>query len=344
MSPAELREQCAAALQSTNLRAFLDVIRAGEGTSDPDGYRRHFGGRLFNGYADHPRVSIAAGGYTSTAAGAYQFLSRTWDECAKALQLPDFTPRSQDLAAVFLIRRRGALADAMAGRLDAAIAKCAREWASLPGSPYGQPTRTLEQAHATYAQAGGALAAAEPSQQEPSAMPIPSVVAALLPVLTSAVPDLVKLIRPDSKSAEQNAATAAKVFEIAQQAIGAANAQDVAERVSSDPRAAQAVRQAVQERWFELAEVGGGIVAAREADIAVQASGGILRSPSFWVALLLLPLVYLLVLSLIGMIGSATWSDDVRAGLAGSLISAIIGGLVGYYFGQTTTRNRSAAP
>jgi uncharacterized membrane protein YsdA (DUF1294 family) len=68
------------------------------------------------------------------------------------------------------------------------------------------------------------------------------------------------------------------------------------------------------------------------------------KSPSFWVGLVLIPLVYLLVLSLIGMIGSATWSDDVRAGLAGSLISAIIGGLVGYYFGQTTTRNRSAAP
>ena len=71
---------------------------------------------------------------------------------------------------------------------------------------------------------------------------------------------------------------------------------------------------------------------------------GLIRDRSFWIGLLLLPLVYLLVLSLIGMIGSATWSDDVRAGLAGSLISAIIGGLVGYYFGQTTTRNRSAAP
>jgi uncharacterized protein YcfJ len=31
----------------------------------------------------------------------------------------------------------------------------------------------------------------------------------------------------------------------------------------------------------------------------------------------------------------------VRAGLAGSLISAVIGGLVGYYYGQTTSRNRA---
>jgi len=172
-------------------------------------------------------------------------------------------------------------------------------------------------------------------------MPIPAILAALLPVLTSAVPELVKIIKPDSAAAEKNAA---KVFEIAKTAISAANEQEVAERVAADPAAAQAVRQAVQERWFELAEVGGGVAAAREADLAAQAgSGDMLRSPSFWIAMTLLPLVYLLVLSLIGMIGSARWSDDVRAGLAGSLISAIVGGLVGYYYGQTTTRNRTPA-
>ena len=72
-----------------------------------------------------------------------------------------------------------------------------------------------------------------------------------------------------------------------------------------------------------------------------RAAGDLLHSASFWIALTLLPLVYLLVLSLIGVVGSATWSDDVRAGLAGSLISAVIGGLVGYYYGQTTSRNRA---
>jgi len=343
MTPSELRKLCFDALGSPSLRAFLAVIRAGEGTSDPDGYRRHYGGTLFESFADHPRKTITAGRWTSTAAGAFQFLSRTWDECAKALALPDFSPDSQDLAAVFLIRRRGALPDALAGRLDAAIAKCAKEWASLPGSPYGQPTRTLKQAHATYAQAGGALAGTEPASPEAD-MPIPAIVAALLPVLTSAVPELVKLIKPDSEAANKNAEIAAKAFEVAQQAIGAANAQDVAERIQSDPQAAQAVRQAVQDRWYELAEVGGGIAAAREADRAAGIAG--LRawhSPSFWVALMLLPLVYLLVMSMIGLVGTATWSDDVRAGLSGSIISAIIGGLVGYYYGQTTTRNRAPA-
>lgn len=369
MSPADLREQCATALLSTNLRAFLDVIRAGEGTADADGYRRHYGGRLFDGYADHPRVAIKAGQWTSTAAGAYQFLSRTWDEAAKALALADFSPASQDLAAVFLIRRRGALADAMAGRLDKAIAGCAKEWASLPGSPYGQPTRTREQAHATYAAAGGRLTSTdsppglvqtdetddvrtehaqvaptspptEPPKEPP--MPIPAIVGALLPVLTSAVPDLVKLIKPDSKAAEKNASIAAKAFEVAQAALGAANAQDVAERIQSDPKAAQAVRAAVQERWYELAEVGGGLAAAREADMAAGIAG--LRawhSPSFWALLLLLPLPYMLVGSVAGLWGFGDWSADVRAAIATAVVSTVIAGASGYYWGATTTRNKA---
>lgn len=149
-------------LENANVRAFLAMIRAGEGTADANGYRRMFGGKLFDSYADHPRVKVSAslGGQviTSTAAGAYQFLSRTWDECAAALELTDFSPPSQDEAAVFLIRRRGALADVKAGNFEEAVRKCAKEWASLPGSPYGQPVKTLAQARATYEKAGGTYA------------------------------------------------------------------------------------------------------------------------------------------------------------------------------------------
>lgn len=139
------------ALQNPNVQAFLMLIRTGEGTANANGYRTLFGGRLFDGFADHPRITVTAGGYTSTAAGAYQFLSKTWD----GLGLPDFSPGMQDLGAVMLIKRRGALADVIAGRLGAAIAKCNKEWASLPGSPYGQPTMTATRAASLFAQWGG---------------------------------------------------------------------------------------------------------------------------------------------------------------------------------------------
>lgn len=147
-------------LNNKNVQAMLRVIRSGEGTSGPNGYRTLFGGGLFDSYADHPRQRITRklGGrnITSTAAGAYQFLSSTWDETARIMKLPDFSPRSQDLGALGRIAARGALADVKAGRFDSAIKKIAQEWASMPGSPYGQPVITWERARAIYASAGGA--------------------------------------------------------------------------------------------------------------------------------------------------------------------------------------------
>lgn len=156
-----MRTVTAADVAHPNVRALLAVIRRGEGTSGPDGYRTMFGGGLFTGYADHPRRSITRklGGrsITSTAAGAYQFLASTWDETARIMGLPDFTPASQDRAAVGRIAARGALDDAKAGRLTVALSKVAREWASMPGSPYGQPVITAQTAAAVYAAAGGSI-------------------------------------------------------------------------------------------------------------------------------------------------------------------------------------------
>ena len=144
------------AMSNQNLQAFLTLIRTGEGTADAGGYSRLYGGGSFSSFADHPRQVVTRGGWSSTAAGAYQILSRTWDDLrAQGYDLPDFSPENQDKAAVALIKRRGALADVLAGRFDRAIAKCNQEWASLPGSPYGQRTLSMTKAHQVLALAGG---------------------------------------------------------------------------------------------------------------------------------------------------------------------------------------------
>lgn len=142
-------------LSDRNVQAILRVIRAGEGTADLDGYRRMFGGELFTSFADHPRKTVKKGGYTSTAAGAYQFLESSWDETKRIMGLSDFSPANQDIAAVGRIAARGALDDVLAGRFEVAMRKIGREWASMPGSPYGQPTISLEKARTLYASAGG---------------------------------------------------------------------------------------------------------------------------------------------------------------------------------------------
>jgi uncharacterized membrane protein len=133
---------------------------------------------------------------------------------------------------------------------------------------------------------------------------------------------------------------------IVQEAVGARNAQEAAEIVASDPAQAQAAQEAVKARWHELTEVGGGVEAARKADAASIAQNGpwwqVFRSPSFIVALFLLPLVYMIVGAVVGLFG-APFSEDVRAAIANGIVGLILGGLIGYYYGQTTSRNRPPA-
>ncbi|HEX7890293.1 MAG TPA: glycoside hydrolase family 104 protein [Ramlibacter sp.] len=155
-----------------NVAAFLSMIRFAEGTAGPDGYRTLFGGRLFSGFDDHPRIAVqfrdqAGRTLWTTAAGGYQAMAvsplpsggstrvNTWDRIKAKLQLPDFSPASQDAFAIELIRERGALGDVIAGRIASAVRKCAAEWASLPGAGYAQPERKLSQLLAAYQGAGG---------------------------------------------------------------------------------------------------------------------------------------------------------------------------------------------
>jgi muramidase (phage lysozyme) len=143
-----------------NVRALLHVIRVCEGTADEAGYRRLVGGGAIASFADHPRTVIRGSfgnglPYVSSAAGAYQFIADTWDEAVAALGLPDFSPESQDLAAVWLIWLCGALDDAIAGRVEAAVRRINRRWASLPGAPYGQPTASWTRVRKAFTAGGG---------------------------------------------------------------------------------------------------------------------------------------------------------------------------------------------
>ena len=148
-----------------NRRAFLDMIAYSEGTAGPNGYRTQFGGGLFDSYADHPRkvfsfTNSKGQQLTTTAAGRYQFLARTWDSLKAKLGLADFSPDNQDAAALELVRQRGALPDVDAGRLDVAVQKCAPIWASLPGAGYSQPERKFASLQSAFVQAGGIVATA----------------------------------------------------------------------------------------------------------------------------------------------------------------------------------------
>jgi len=126
-----------------NVRKFLMLITFTEGT-DRQGtpYNELFGFTNFEGYAKHPEILIKTSNYSSTAAGRYQILKNT----AKMLKMKDFTPESQDLAAIQLIKNARAYDFVVAGDWENAIRKVNKVWASLPESPYGQPTHKMSDA------------------------------------------------------------------------------------------------------------------------------------------------------------------------------------------------------
>lgn len=139
-------------LEDKNVQAFLALIRDTEGTAKGADPYRVYGGSAKNQIKDLSKPDFKRWGFTQTdgkkntssASGAYQFLERTWNGLAKEHGLIDFSPRSQDLGAIALLKQSGALDSIVKGDFDTAVKKANRIWASLPGSPYAQHTRSNE--------------------------------------------------------------------------------------------------------------------------------------------------------------------------------------------------------
>ena len=138
-------------------RALLNTIRYAEGTwkdGQDKGYQIMYGGGQFQDLSRHPERVIVKR-YSSAAAGAYQFLPKTWKGVAKELRLASFEPRNQDQAALHLVERRGALNEIdQQGLTKDAMAKLAPEWASFPTkagrSAYGQPVKSHQELASFY--------------------------------------------------------------------------------------------------------------------------------------------------------------------------------------------------
>lgn len=138
--------------QTPEGQRLLKTIRFAEGTAGPKGYQTMFGGGTFADMSRHPDRVIRSGGYSSAAAGAYQFLPGTWQSQSSRLGLKGFGPEEQDVAALALARNRlmdlGGLEtvrkEGLSQRVAAALSP---EWASFPTesgrSYYGQPVKSL---------------------------------------------------------------------------------------------------------------------------------------------------------------------------------------------------------
>lgn len=333
-----------AAVRDRNVKAFLRLVRWCESSDTTDeAYRALFGwrpgnGKTFASFTDHPRIAIMSPWGWTSAAGAYQAMcavpgkvkTDTWGDFIRQEGPHDFSPASQDLFAVWAIRRRRALDDVIAGRIEQAIQKCTLEWASFPGSPYGQPTRTMAQCLARYAHHGGRLepqGAAAPIEsrsvpKEKAVGPL-AFIAAALPSVLNAAPKLIDAFKGDTEVNERNAELAKVVVEIAKTAIGASNEQDLVQRLNDDPTAREAVRQAVEAQWFKIHEAAEkSTAAAREFAMAYAQTKDVRLVLWNMTFLELLTLVFVIVGTSGGL--SALFWGNVGSELKGMIIGLIL--------------------
>lgn len=326
------------ALRNANVRACLRMIRVGEGTAGEDGYRKLFGGKLFDSFADHPHVLVHASGYSSTAAGAYQFLARTWQGLVAQYGFPDFRPDCQDEGAVALIDGRHALELVQAGRIVEAIGLMNKEWASLPGSPYGQPTRTLAQALKSYADAGGT---SEPQTAPQEAKPMLPFIAAALPALVEAAPALIRIFG-NSPQAEKNARAAEILADVAKVATGEPTVEGAVNAIQSDPAKAAAYREAVHQSFDQLVaatiQVSEAEDKSRDAALdrnlqLAQASGGRWLWLLGGIAALVVVASYVITAAVLFM-PHVTLSDETKAMLIGQIVILGFTTVLAFLFGS----------
>lgn len=143
-----------------NVNAFLALIRKAESRGD---YSALVGGGQLSDYSDHPANLgwpgiIMPDGRKTTAAGAYQITKTTWNTFVQPrLSLPDFSPASQDQAAVMILqeKRPGSLDAIREGRFTDAIYKLRGEWEAFDRMINGTYHMTLADAHAYYQDQGG---------------------------------------------------------------------------------------------------------------------------------------------------------------------------------------------
>lgn len=163
------RKQLELAVANPNVRKFLDLIAHTEGT-EGNGYRTAFGGGKLGSLNDHPRYQKSftqKNGKTNStsAAGRYQFLTKTWDGLARQYGLRDFSPRNQDLGAVALLSQNGSLDKLLKGDWKGAVQNSGRTWASLPTAPasYSQPTKSWQSVNSFMGGKGGTMSTQAPS-------------------------------------------------------------------------------------------------------------------------------------------------------------------------------------
>jgi len=187
----------------------------------------------------------------------------------------------------------------------------------------------------------------------------------LLPLLAQWVPQIMSIIKPDSKSTAKDAQVAQTVLNVAAEAAGiiqkgeqatAANVGATVDALQKDPELAKKVQEAVvtHPEIMGVLQIGeGGIKGARDFGVAVQvAEKPFWFNPTFWISVAFFPMMYMIAYSVLftvapdakvtpEMMEKLTWYQKIgfdpntRSGLVNLIVGFVFGGVVGVWFGTS---------
>ena len=332
-----------------NVRAMLAVIAAKESNGAWDIIN---GGGRFTDFSRHPYHGIPTT-RGALACGKFQFLGTTWAKLCERYEFPSFEPEYQTLGAIALIQGRGALDDVIHGRFEDAVRKLRPEWTSLPGASESRGDWTMDKARALFVSEGGRLATDDliqpapivdhspvdlpPVQPPESKMPLPllAILSVVGPLISELIPQVARAFdRKEDTPGKVEAAT--KIVDTIVKATNSVNIQDAVEKMQSDPAVLQVAKTAVvtEPSIQALLEIGGGIEAAREANLEMQnAPKSFMYNPAFWITLLLLTFPVMLMVDVF-------WvnADQYNAELRTQIVTSILGVILvisGYWLGTS---------
>ena len=158
-------------------------------------------------------------------------------------------------------------------------------------------------------------------------------VAAALPPLIKAAPALIRIFGSGEQT-EKNAKAAEVAVEIAKAVTEQPTAEGAVTAMQADPELASTYAKAVSAHWYELAgdAGGGGIAGARQADQAAIQQGKPWLSPALLVAMMILPLVYMVSGA---VLFGEDWTMEIKAMVVSSIISLVLGSVTGFFLGTS---------
>ena len=166
----------------------------------------------------------------------------------------------------------------------------------------------------------------------------------IIPAITAlveAVPSLLRIFKGDSKTVERNAKAVEVISSVVKEVTGASSVAAAAEVVLTDPAVKAQFEQAIQGRYYDLVEVGGGIPEAR-VWAAKMSQGNDWRAIGFGALMAILSLIILVGGGFIfyQLLFHDSTNAEQRGMLVGALV-AFLSAVIGYWFGSSVGSKQS---